>query len=335
MSESPTPTTAPSRGSTRLTDQKEPEHLTPIDDIIDEGNETVNLTLSGVVGSTLGTNDTATLTILDNDSAGAIKLSAAAVNVDSIKTNVAITVLRTGGVASGVTVHIATADGTALDGSDYVATSGTMIFFAGVVSATINVPIIPALGTGANKTFIFALSNPTGGATLGAIAQSTVTIAFKQHPNVVPVNGPGFMSGTVNGQPFNPPANTVIGSILGLNGGFQVVGGVYGVSRYTATIKQLIIDVTPFTTGTVQMDNAGSHGLMNYIQTVGAAGRAWSVADGSASVGSYGTVIVDGINTVNKMISGRFDFHARESSDAVQPNGGFIRINGKFRCHYQ
>ena len=100
----------------------------PIDDTIDEGNETVNLTLSGVVGSTLGTNDTAILTILDNDTAGAIKLSAAVVNVDSIKTNVAITVLRTGGVASGVTVHYATANGTAVAGTDYVATSGTLNF---------------------------------------------------------------------------------------------------------------------------------------------------------------------------------------------------------------
>ena len=305
-----------------------------INDTIAEGSETVNLTLSKVVGATLGTNNTATLTILDNDTAGAIKL-AAAVSVDSIKTNVVITISRTGGAASGVTVHYATVNGTAVAGANYVATSGTLTFPDGVVSATLNVPIIPASGTGANKTFTFALSNPTGGATLGAVSQSVVTIVFKPDPNAVPITGPVFMSATVAGQAFNAPANLVVGSTLAGNSGFQVVGYVHGIgANYTPIIKSILFDVFPFTTGTHQLDNSGTRGLMIYSQTIGSSGRVWTVADGSASVGSSGTVVVDGIDTVNKMISGHFDFNARESSNAVAPNGTFIRVTGKFRCHY-
>jgi hypothetical protein len=62
--------------------------------------------------------------------------------------------------ASPVSVNYATADGTATAGTDYVQSSGTLVFPSGVTSETINVPIISVTSGGPTKTFTMNLSNP-------------------------------------------------------------------------------------------------------------------------------------------------------------------------------
>src|SRR5262249_32568188 len=59
---------------------------------------------------------------------------------------------------SQVSVNYATADGTALAGTDYVQTSGTLVFAPGVTSQTISVPIITVANAGPTKTFTMNLS---------------------------------------------------------------------------------------------------------------------------------------------------------------------------------
>jgi hypothetical protein len=58
-----------------------------------------------------------------------------------------------------VSVHYATADGTATAGADYTATSGTLTIPAGSTSGTITVPVLPDLIDEANETFTMNLSN--------------------------------------------------------------------------------------------------------------------------------------------------------------------------------
>jgi aryl-phospho-beta-D-glucosidase BglC (GH1 family) len=62
-----------------------------------------------------------------------------------------------------VTVSYATADGTASQGKDYLATSGTLTFAPGQTQLTITVPVIadPTLTT--DKTFFVTLQNPLNG----------------------------------------------------------------------------------------------------------------------------------------------------------------------------
>jgi uncharacterized protein YkwD len=67
---------------------------------------------------------------------------------------------------SAVTVSYATANGTALAGSDYLARSGTRTIYAGQTTTTINVPIVRDLVREGNETFILNLFSP-GGATIG------------------------------------------------------------------------------------------------------------------------------------------------------------------------
>ncbi|PYJ66209.1 MAG: hypothetical protein DME76_17385 [Verrucomicrobia bacterium] len=150
-----------------------------INDTLHESDETVNLTLSNPTGgATLGIQDTAVLTIIDNDSGGVLQFSSATytVNEGVLSGKAAIKVTRSGGNASGVTVDYATSDGTATDGSDYIATSGTLTFAAGQTSGTFTIPIINDALDEPNETVILTLSNPTGGATLGTRSTSVITI---------------------------------------------------------------------------------------------------------------------------------------------------------------
>lgn len=62
--------------------------------------------------------------------------------------------------ATSVSVNFATADGTAIAGTDYTATSQAVTFSPGMTSQTVTVPL---LGTGTtSKTFYGELSSPTG-----------------------------------------------------------------------------------------------------------------------------------------------------------------------------
>ena len=62
--------------------------------------------------------------------------------------------------ASPASVYYATADGTALAGTEYTQTSGNLVFPAGVTSETVNVPITTAQTGGPTRTFTLDLSNP-------------------------------------------------------------------------------------------------------------------------------------------------------------------------------
>jgi hypothetical protein len=61
-----------------------------------------------------------------------------------------------------VSVNYATADGTAVVGTDYTKTSGTLVFPAGVTSETIDVPITTVATGGPTKTFTMNLSGASG-----------------------------------------------------------------------------------------------------------------------------------------------------------------------------
>ena len=149
------------------------------DDSLVEGNETVNLTLSGATGgATLSTQSTATLTIVDNDVAqvGTLQFSAAAYTVNENGGTATITVTRTGGSDVPVTVNYATSNGTAAAGSDYTATSGTLTFGVGETSKTFTIAIADDSLVEGNETVNLTLSNATGGATLGTQGTATLTI---------------------------------------------------------------------------------------------------------------------------------------------------------------
>ncbi len=70
-----------------------------------------------------------------------------------------------------MTVSYATANGSAVAGTDYTASSGTLTFAPGVTSQTVNVPITTVSTSGSTKNFTLTLSNPVN----ATISRGTAT----------------------------------------------------------------------------------------------------------------------------------------------------------------
>lgn len=64
-------------------------------------------------------------------------------------------------IAQSVSVRYATADGTAMAGSDYTAKSGTVSFAAGETSKTVSITVTGDTAVGSNESFNLLLSNVT------------------------------------------------------------------------------------------------------------------------------------------------------------------------------
>jgi hypothetical protein len=92
-----------------------------------------------------------------------------------------------------VTVAYATANGTATAGTDYTATSGTLVFAPGETSMSVDVPVIGDTTLEPDETFMLTLSNPVN-ATLGtATATGTIT------NDDVATASPGHYNGSIAG----------------------------------------------------------------------------------------------------------------------------------------
>jgi len=149
-------------------------NVTTIDDSVVESAETFTMSLSSPTGgSTVGTPGSATATINDNDTAAA-SFSIADASQDEGNTMV-LTVTRSGTTSTAVGVSFATANNTAIAGSDYTAASGTLSFAAGQTSKTVSVNILTDSIAESPETFFVNLTNPTGGATISD-AQAVGTI---------------------------------------------------------------------------------------------------------------------------------------------------------------
>jgi Calx-beta domain-containing protein/hemolysin type calcium-binding protein len=97
-----------------------------------------------------------------------------------------------------VTVAYATADGTATAGTDYTATSGTLVFAPGETSKSVDVPVVGDTAVEPDETFTLTLSNPVN-ATLGT-ATATGTIRNDDAATASPghYNGPISSSGNID-----------------------------------------------------------------------------------------------------------------------------------------
>ena len=154
------------------------------DDTDIESNETVSLTLSNETGGvTLGISS-ASLTIVENDVAvyGALSLSSSTYSVNENMSSITITVSRTGGSDGQVSVNYETVAGTALAGTDFVSTNGTLTWNDGdTANKTFSVLITDDQLFEGNETFSLTLSSAVGGATIGTNT-GLVTIVENEWP---------------------------------------------------------------------------------------------------------------------------------------------------------
>lgn len=143
-------------------------------DRLDEENENFALLLSGPVNAILA-DPFGVGTILDNDPLPALSVSDA-MRIEGNAGALAMIFTARLMPASGrpVSVSFATAPGSAVEGTDFIGTNGTVVFLPGATSRTIAVPIVGDLLLESNETFLVNLSHPTN-ATL-ARSEATGTI---------------------------------------------------------------------------------------------------------------------------------------------------------------
>jgi hypothetical protein len=135
----------------------------PVDirgDTVAEADETFTATISAPVNATLGTTVTSTATILNDDVAPSLSIAdvVGRENAGSFTFNVSLS----RAYAVPVTVQFTTVDVSALAGSDYTATTGSLTFAANETSKTIVVPIANNDATAEpDERFLVRLSAPT------------------------------------------------------------------------------------------------------------------------------------------------------------------------------
>ena len=122
--------------------------------------------------------------------ASSLQVATPALGVLSNAGFVLITVTRGGGANGIVSVQYATQDGTGKAGTDYAATSGTLTFNPGQTSESFGVPILDPHQVQGLRTFVVALSNPGGGASLGGATSAQVTITNADVPGNVQFAAP-------------------------------------------------------------------------------------------------------------------------------------------------
>ncbi|MEQ9232689.1 glycoside hydrolase family 9 protein [Coleofasciculus sp. E2-BRE-01] len=139
-------------------------------DTLDEANETFKVNLSQANNATIADSQ-GVGTIIDNDDSTPVlsQLSINDVSVtegDSGTKNATFTVNLSAPSSQSVSVNYATANDTAIAGSDYTAKSGTLSFNPGQTSKTFTVPILGDTTVEGNETFKVNLSQATN-ATIG------------------------------------------------------------------------------------------------------------------------------------------------------------------------
>lgn len=130
-------------------------------DNLDEGDETVNFILEDPQNAALGNPSTAVLTIEDRDNQPTISIAdASVIEGDTGTKTISFAVSLTQPSKLTVSVDFATADDTAMAGSDFVGASGTFTIPPGVTRKNLNIEVIGDLVREPDETFFVNLSNP-------------------------------------------------------------------------------------------------------------------------------------------------------------------------------
>lgn len=134
-----------------------------VGDLLNEGVESFLLNLANPTNVTLALTR-ATAIVLDNDPQPEILISDSSFpERDSGNSNATFRIVLSAPSSRPVSVNFATANGTALSGSDYTARSGTVTWPAGTTEQTITVPILGDTVPEPNESLIVILSRPIDG----------------------------------------------------------------------------------------------------------------------------------------------------------------------------
>jgi hypothetical protein len=171
--------------------------IVAVDDTLVEGTETATLTIQPGTNYNVGTPNSVTLTLLDNDSGTVppnptVTVVANDANASRVgPDNGAITITRSGSTTSALTVNYSLG-GTAVNGTDYNSLGASVTIPAGASSAVITIVPKSVASYVGSKTVTLTLS-ANAAYTIGPANSGTVTIAGNNVPATslrkAPANG--------------------------------------------------------------------------------------------------------------------------------------------------
>ena len=167
-------------------------------DTLDEPDEFFQLQLTGATNSSI-TDGVGQAKITDNDAAPTLSIADKGVSEGTAATPTTATMTVTLTPASGqtVTVHYATADGTAKATDDYAATAGTLTFAPGDTTKTFDIPVVADNIDEDAETVNVALTDPTGNATV-ADGAGVLTITDDDGVPSITISSPTVTEGTAS-----------------------------------------------------------------------------------------------------------------------------------------
>jgi hypothetical protein len=142
-----------------------------LDDATYEGTETFGLNLGNVSGATLA-DGAGVATILDNESVPSLSVGNLTVNEHA--GTATFTVSLSNASTAAVTVNYATANGSAVAGSDYTARSGTLTFAPGVTSQAVTINLLDDGLFEGSESFGISLSGAANASIATASATATL-----------------------------------------------------------------------------------------------------------------------------------------------------------------
>jgi hypothetical protein len=154
-------------------------HVEVANDIVFESpDDSFIVTLSNPTNGSLldEYGDASLVTIEDDGDAGTFSFTKEVYEIGEDRGHVTISVTRSGGSSTTVTVAYSTSDGDATSGSDYTSVDGVLTFEEGEVVQTFNVPITDDIEYEfPNEEFSVHLAGATGGSLLGT---TTATVSI-------------------------------------------------------------------------------------------------------------------------------------------------------------
>lgn len=166
--------------------------------------------------------------------AAVLSVGSASANEGSLLT---FTVTRTGNTALAASASWATSNGTAVAGTNYTASSGSVSFAAGATTATLTVQTIDDHAYTGNLSMAITLSAPSAGATLGTASASGTIINVDPNNAILSIAGASANEGTTLSFPVTRTGNTTnaASASWSTSNGTAVAGTNYTASTGTVS----------------------------------------------------------------------------------------------------
>jgi len=210
-------------------------------DVSPEADETLFVNLTNPANATIGDNQ-GIGTIKNDDALPALTISDVTLSEgNSGATSFDFTVTLTPASAFPVTVNWASADNTAISGSDYQPASGSLTFAAGQTTKTVSVFVNGDITTEPNESFFVNLFNPGNASISDAQGQGNIT-NDDANPTIT-INDPSVVEGNAGNGPnmnfvitLSNPTSITLSVPFSLADGSANVGSDYQTNSGSFTV---------------------------------------------------------------------------------------------------